>query len=85
MFGNIGGLIATWSYLTKDAPRFRIGNSLNLAAGCMIFLISIGGYMWMKWDNRRRDSKNVEQALAGLSPEEIANLDWKHPGHRWRN
>ncbi|KAH6950692.1 hypothetical protein HG530_011357 [Fusarium avenaceum] len=86
MFGNIGGLIATWSYLSKDAVnRYRIGNSLNLAAGCLIFLISIGGYLWMKWDNRRRDSKNVEQELAGLSPEEIANLDWKHPGHRWRD
>lgn len=39
----------------------------------------------MKWDNRRRDKKNVEQELAGLSSEEIANLDWKHPGHRWHN
>ncbi|KAJ4261656.1 hypothetical protein NW762_007094 [Fusarium torreyae] len=83
MFGNIGGLIATWSYLVKDAPNFPIGNGLNCAAGCIIFIISISGYLWMKWDNRRRDKKNVEQELAGLSPEEIANLDWKHPGHRW--
>lgn len=85
MFGNIGGLIATWSYLDKDKPNYPIGNSLNCAAGCLIFIISISGYLWMKWDNRRRDKKNVEQELAGLSPEEIANLDWKHPGHRWHN
>ncbi|CAG7558384.1 unnamed protein product [Fusarium equiseti] len=85
MFGNIGGLIATWSYLDKDKPNYPIGNSLNCAAGCLIFLISISGYLWMKWDNRRRDKKNVEQELAGLSSEEIANLDWKHPGHRWHN
>jgi hypothetical protein len=50
----------------------------------MIFILSISGYFWMKWDNNRRDKKNVEQELAGLSPEEVANLDWKHPGHRWR-
>ncbi|KAG7420891.1 major facilitator superfamily domain-containing protein [Fusarium sp. MPI-SDFR-AT-0072] len=84
MFGNIGGLIATWSYLVKDAPNFPIGNGLNCATGSMIFILSISGYFWMKWDNNRRDKKNVEQELAGLSPEEIANLDWKHPGHRWR-
>ncbi|KAF4974293.1 hypothetical protein FZEAL_8784 [Fusarium zealandicum] len=84
MFGNIGGLIATWSYLVTDGPDFPVGNSLNLACGCIIFLLSIGGYFWMKWDNRRRDHKNVEQELAGMSPEKIAELDWKHPGHRWR-
>jgi hypothetical protein len=84
MFGNIGGLIATWSYLVKDAPHFPTGNGLNLACGCMIFMLSIGGYLWMKWDNNRRDKRNVEQELAGMSPETIANLDWKHPGHRWR-
>ncbi|RSL51090.1 hypothetical protein BHE90_016348 [Fusarium euwallaceae] len=84
MFGNIGGLIATWSYLVKDAPHFPTGNGLNLACGCMIFMLSIGGYLWMKWDNSRREKRNVEQELAGMSPEAIANLDWKHPGHRWR-
>ncbi|KAG8675747.1 hypothetical protein FPOAC2_01824 [Fusarium poae] len=85
MFGNIGGLIATWSYLEKDKDNYPIGNGLNCAAGCIIFIVSISGYLWMKWDNRRRDKKNVEQELAGLSPEEIANLDWKHPGHRWHS
>lgn len=84
MFGNIGGLIATWSYLSKDGPDFPIGNSLNCACGCMILLLSTGGFLWMNWDNNRRDKLNIEQELAGMSPETIVDLDWKHPGFRWR-
>ncbi|CRK04390.1 hypothetical protein BN1708_009662 [Verticillium longisporum] len=84
MFGNVGGLISTWSYLVKDAPNFPIGNGLNLAAATMILIIATCGWFWMKWDNKKRDGRNVEEELAGLSPGQVSDLDWKHPGFRWR-
>merc|ERR1712225_66154 len=31
MFGNIGGLIATWSFLPFDGPNYHIGNGLPRA------------------------------------------------------
>ncbi|GAW26093.1 hypothetical protein SAMD00023353_2100380 [Rosellinia necatrix] len=84
MFGNIGGLIATWSYLPFDGPDYKIGNGLNLAAASLIFLVSALQIAWMKWDNKRRDAKDVDAELDGLTPEQIEGLEWRHPGFRWR-
>lgn len=38
----------------------------------------------MKADNKKRDRKDVEAELQGLTPKQIQDLDWKHPGFRWR-
>ena len=84
MFGNVGGLISTWSYPVWDSPDVHVGNGLNLACASMILIIGIAAYFWMKWDNKRRDGKDVEEELAGLSPEVIKELDWKHPAFRWK-
>ncbi|KAL6825319.1 major facilitator superfamily domain-containing protein [Trichoderma camerunense] len=84
MLGNIGGLISTWSFLPFDAPNFHIGNGLNLATTTMVLIVSSAMLVWMVRDNRKRDGRNVEEQLNGLSPEEIEDLDWKHPGFRWR-
>ncbi|KAJ4287432.1 hypothetical protein N0V88_007705 [Collariella sp. IMI 366227] len=84
MMGNIGGLISTWSYLPWDGPNFHIGNGLNLAACCTVLLITTATLFWMKWDNKKREGRSVEEELAGMSQAEIQGLDWKHPGFRWR-
>ncbi|KAF4551230.1 MFS-type transporter-like protein 6 [Elsinoe fawcettii] len=84
MFGNIGGLIATWSFLPFDAPNYYIGNGLNLATTSCIFISCIALHFWMIWDNKKRDRKDVEQALSGMTMKEVQGLDWKHPGFRWR-
>jgi hypothetical protein len=86
MFGNVGGLIATWSFLPWDKPDYRIGNGLNLAAVGAIFVISTSSLLWMARDNRRRE-RNLEreyEKVEGLGPTEMGNLDWKHPGFRWK-
>ncbi|RMJ28207.1 Mfs transporter [Aspergillus sp. HF37] len=84
MLGNIGGLVATWSFLPFDAPEYHIGNGLNLATSTMTLLVGAGLWMWMSWDNRRRERVNVEDALAGLSQKQIQDLDWRNPAFRWR-
>ncbi|KAK2047215.1 major facilitator superfamily transporter [Colletotrichum somersetense] len=84
MFGNIGGLISTWSFISKDAPDYPIGNGLNLAASSMILIVATSAWFWMKWDNKRRDERSIEEELAGMSEQEIRDLDWKHPAFRWR-
>lgn len=84
MFGNVGGLISTWSFLATDAPNFHIGNGLNLATSSIILIASICLGIWMKTSNARRDSKNVEAELDGMSEKTVEGLDWRHPGFRWR-
>ena len=84
MMGNIGGLVATWSYLPFDGPNYPIGNGLNLGSSGMIFVLSGLLFVYMKWDNKRRASVDVEEKLRGMSAQEVEELDWKHPGFRWR-
>ncbi|KAK3995317.1 major facilitator superfamily domain-containing protein, partial [Cladorrhinum sp. PSN332] len=84
MFGNMGGLISTWSYLPWDGPNFPIGNGLNLAAVGSILILSTLGLFWMERDNKRREGLNVEEELLGMSRQEIQDLDWKHPEFRWK-
>ena len=84
MLGNIGGLISTWSFLPPDAPNYPIGNGLNLATSSTILICSILLYFYMRASNRKREQKNVDEELAGLTGPEISDLDWKHPGFKWR-
>ncbi|KAF4463548.1 mfs transporter [Fusarium albosuccineum] len=84
MLGNIGGLVSSWSFLPWDAPDYHIGNGLNLATSGTILILSILTLLWMWRDNKKRDGWNVEEELAGMSQEEVEDLDWKHPAFRWR-
>lgn len=84
MFGNVGGLISTWSFLPFDGPNYHIGNGLNLATSSTILLLSILLLFWMKMDNRRRSKMDVDAVLEGLSLTEIQHMDWKHPAFRWK-
>lgn len=84
MFGNIGGLISTWSFLPFDAPNYHIGNGLNLATSSTTLLVSILLLLWMLADNKMREKKDVDQELSGLSNKEVQDLDWKNPAFKWR-
>ena len=84
MLGNIGGLISTWAFLPFDGPQYHIGNGLNLAVQSMVIVLGIGIWWWAKRDNRKRDLRDADTELAGMSVAEIQDLDWKHPGFRWK-
>ncbi|KAJ5277006.1 hypothetical protein N7524_003159 [Penicillium chrysogenum] len=84
MFGNVGGLISTWSFLPFDGPNYPIGNGLNLATSSTTLLLGAGLWAYITWDNRRRARIDVHSALAGLSQKQIQDMDWRNPGFRWR-
>ncbi|KAK7538222.1 putative MFS transporter [Phyllosticta citribraziliensis] len=84
MIGNIGGMISTWSYLDRDAPNYHIGNGLNCASATLTLICSVLLLLWMKYDNKKRDGRDVDSQLVGLSTKQVQDLDWKHPGFRWR-
>ena len=58
-FGNIGGIIATYSFLQSDAPLYKKGYSISIgficlsAVSCLLYALSI------TWENRKR-SKNSD-------------------------
>lgn len=84
MFGNIGGLISTWSFLPFDAPDYHIGNGLNLATASTTLICAICLLLWMTFDNKKRSKVDVDSALAGMSKQEIQDLDWQNPAFKWR-
>ncbi|KAI2608025.1 putative MFS transporter [Hypoxylon sp. NC1633] len=84
MFGNVGGLVSTWSYLSWDGPNYPIGNGLNLAASSTLLVVATATLFWMKADNKRREKLDVSGELEGLSQAEIESLEWRHPGWRWK-
>jgi peptidoglycan/LPS O-acetylase OafA/YrhL len=84
MFGNIGGLVSTWSFLPFDKPNYHIGNGLNLATASTTLICSILLLWWMKVDNRKREGKGFDEELAGLTVQQQQDLDWQHPSFRWR-
>lgn len=84
MLGNVGGLISTWAFLPFDGPNYRIGNGLNLATSSTILILSTLLYLYQPWDNRKRERRNVDAEVQGLSQKDIEDLDWKHPAFRWR-
>lgn len=83
-FSNVGSLVSTWSFLPTDAPNYPIGCGLNCATSVLIFVAASLGWLWMRWDNRRRDGRDVEAELERLSSEEGEELEWRHPAFRWR-
>ncbi|OAA52566.1 Major facilitator superfamily domain, general substrate transporter [Beauveria brongniartii RCEF 3172] len=84
MFGNIGGLISGWSYLPFDSPDYRIGNGLNLAAAGTGLIISTLTLLWLKADNKKRRSTDVNEKLRDKTQQEIEDMDWTHPGFLWK-
>ncbi|WEW58555.1 hypothetical protein PRK78_004023 [Emydomyces testavorans] len=84
MGGNIGGLISTWAFLPYDGPDYHIGNGLNLAANGIILVLTILLHVWVKRDNGKREQKDLDAELEGLDQNAIQDLDWGHPGFRWR-
>lgn len=85
MIANLGGLVSTWSYLPFDAPDYHIGNGLNLATCGAIVITATGLLFWMKRDNKRREKLDVKEELKGLTQRQIEDLDWRHPGFRWKS
>ena len=77
----VGGIIAAYSFLSKDAPRYTTGYSICIAFVCLSAL-SCGVYFaGVIWENRRRDRGLVRGA--DLPPEEKEKLGDLNPDYRY--
>ncbi|KAI0097507.1 putative allantoate permease [Nemania sp. FL0031] len=57
-FGNIGGIIATFSFLKKDAPYYHTGYviCISLASLCVVVC---GAYGFLIWRERKAEERNA--------------------------
>ncbi|KAL3466920.1 major facilitator superfamily domain-containing protein [Aspergillus heterothallicus] len=74
-FGNIGGIIATYSFLEKDAPLYRNGYIIGLSFCCLSAAMS-SLYLFGCWyENKKRDRLMAEGGPAAeITPEEEEEL-----------
>ena len=51
-FGNTGGIVATFSFLSKDAPAYRVGYAICIGATCLGTVATIGYLAVVAWANK---------------------------------
>ncbi|PWY85734.1 putative MFS transporter [Aspergillus sclerotioniger CBS 115572] len=69
-FGNIGGIISTYSFLAKDAPLYRNGYIISLSFLCFSAACCIAYFVAIWAENKRRDRAMTNGAPAELRGEE---------------
>ncbi|KAI0362468.1 major facilitator protein [Trametes cingulata] len=79
--GNIGGIIAAYSFLAKDSPRFIAGYSICLGFTLLGMLAACGYYIAILAENGQRDRAEAENDT--LSTEEKAKLGDLNPDYRY--
>ncbi|TQS37032.1 hypothetical protein Golomagni_02506 [Golovinomyces magnicellulatus] len=69
-FGNFGGVIAGFVYLSKDEPRFVPGHLILIALVSMSFIITSYMTLYFRHENVRRDA---QLATRNISLEDCSN------------
>jgi hypothetical protein len=80
--GNVGGIIGSNIYLTKQAPRFWTGYGTALAMLWFCALMSTILYFGMIAENKKRDRGERDDRLS-LPKAQLENLGDAHPEFRF--
>ncbi|KAF4443578.1 major facilitator superfamily transporter [Fusarium acutatum] len=80
--GTLGGLIATWTYLARDAPDFHTGHTVNACGQIAAVVVTTFGTLYCRWENKARDAGRRDHRLTGLTEAEQADLGHDHPDFR---
>ncbi|XXH04465.1 hypothetical protein Hte_010881 [Hypoxylon texense] len=70
MGGNCGGVIASYVYLSRDAPRYIVGHSILIGFIGMAFMLTLFMTTWYRRENTRRDALARETASVVLPLEQ---------------
>ncbi|KAI5785781.1 major facilitator superfamily domain-containing protein [Geopyxis carbonaria] len=81
--GTCGAILATWTYVPKDAPNYITGHSINLGAQAGAGAVALLGVAYCKWENRMRAHGKRDFRLEGLSMEEQRQLGYRHPDFKY--
>ncbi|BCS03062.1 uncharacterized protein AKAW2_61326A [Aspergillus luchuensis] len=84
-FGNIGGIISTYSFLSKDAPFYRPGYSIGVSFLAFSAAMSILYFLAVWHDNKKRDRAIAEGRIdpSTITEEEEELLGDMSPTYRY--
>ncbi|KAI4203122.1 MAG: hypothetical protein LQ346_001856 [Caloplaca aetnensis] len=80
--GNLGGIIASNIYVTKEAPTFSAGFGTSLALSCLTAVACTVFFVGLRWENRTRDRGGRDHRY-NLPKSEQDNLGDDHPRFRF--
>ncbi|KAI1770424.1 MFS general substrate transporter [Hypoxylon cercidicola] len=60
MGGNCGGIVASYVYLNRDAPRYIVGHSILIGFMGVAFMLTLFMTTWCRRENARRDALSRE-------------------------
>ncbi|OBZ68954.1 hypothetical protein A0H81_11047 [Grifola frondosa] len=81
-FGNIGGIIAVFAFLAKDAPKYIPGYSICIAFICLSVLANVVYFLGVTFENRTRDRLQASDASV-LSEDEKKRMGDLNPDYRY--
>jgi len=79
--GTAGGILATWTYMATDGPKYPIGHTINLCGQIGVLILSVCGIAYCKWENRQRDMGKRDHRLNGTEAQ-VKDLGYRHPEFR---
>lgn len=81
-FGNIGGIIASNIYITKEQPTYPIGYGVSIALLGVCGVACTILFLGLKLENNKRD-QGKRDSRYNLPQEELENLGDDHPRFRF--
>lgn len=82
-FGNIGGIIATYIFLSKDAPVFVPGLATSIASACFAIICSLAYFFAVKRLNKIKQSPKYIEDFEKLSEREKLLAGDKSPQFKY--
>ncbi|KZT12700.1 MFS general substrate transporter [Laetiporus sulphureus 93-53] len=84
-FGNIGGIIAVYSFLSEDAPKYIPGYSVCVAFICLSVLADCLYFVALISENRRRNlaQQNIGADEVALTREQKSRMGDLNPDYRY--
>ncbi|KAF2652469.1 MFS general substrate transporter [Lophiostoma macrostomum CBS 122681] len=79
-FGNIGGIIAVYAFLKKDAPKYTPGYSICIAFVCLSALSCLLYFVMCTWQNKSRDKAVTDVGLTDYEKTELGDMS---PDYRY--
>lgn len=81
--GNIGGLIGSYIYLDREAPRYPTGYGTSLAFGLAGIMAATLLEFLLKRDNAKKAQMSEDEIRERYTDEELINMGEKSPLFKW--
>jgi predicted MFS family arabinose efflux permease len=76
---NLAAFIATFTYISTDAPRYITGHAINIGTLVLTLITTSYIMLYCKMENRKRERGERDERLAG----DVNLLGHRHPSFRY--